>query len=190
MNPVTIFSLVPMELKFKSPSMHPQECRIPESDAYIPECVVIKEPSHYAVSTSTDLDYYIPVEPAKVAQSYVEKWLNSAYFSHNHSPGLWIMSGEQSAADIEQELYEERFKENIKWMHECVVHADQEYMRSNENPLSVTRLAKRCAAILNLDRPWKATKKEAVPNLKKVLLDGSKKANRSRGNRGDSGDSE
>ena len=190
MNPVTIFSLIPMELKFKSPSLYPSEYRVPESDAYIPQRVVIAEPSHFAVSTSTETDYYIPVEPAKVAQSYVEKWLASAYFSHTHSPGLWLMAGDKEAADIEQELYEERFEENTRWMHECVVHADQEYMRSNENPLSVTRLAKRCAAILNLDRPWKATKKEAVPNLKKVLLDGSKKANRSRGNRGDASDSE
>ena len=168
MNSVTVFSLVPQEVKMITSAFKPGEYLVDPSDGWVPTRLVIG-PGHFFVETGSGATYTIPVDPKKIAEGMIKDWLNGSYFDRKHQPGLWMMAGEVEASAVPQSLYDERFKENMEWMREVVKHADEEYLRRNKSPGSVTRLARSCASALQLERPWGNEAGVKVPNLAELV---------------------
>lgn len=155
----TVVSILPLEVKYDSPTIQPGQFVIPPGSEDKPSLLIVG-PSSWWRDIGEEMPLIeIPNSSIQVADSIVRDYCNGLpEIDDNSYPGLFFIPGELTIEVIKGN-YSTAFKKAVEkqksWFNNLIRVADSDWAKTNGNPRAVSDLSKMAAKYLNLeDRPW------------------------------------
>lgn len=158
MSKATIVSIMPIQINFENPTVHPSVYSIPANKTRADfQVLVITDASTYVYLDDNRGHKPSPIPALELALSLVGDYQRaSIQVSENAFPGLLVLDGEFTRKQVEDD-FEDRldalrsFQEN--WLMKIIAEADDLWSKYRQHRV-ITGLARTAAQYLGFDREW------------------------------------